>query len=257
MYFHSFNRPEWIFFDLDDTLWDFASNSLRSLEYIFNETHIIREKFSSFEEFIDEYHIHNSRMWEEFAKGNVTSGFIKTERWRATLFPDSPPHNPPAECTEINDMYLSKLATYPYTVEGAIPLLRNLAKSKMIGIVSNGFTDTQYRKLNNSGLWKYITRVIVSDETGIQKPDPRIFDYAVAETGATGIPVMVGDNPYTDILGALLAGWKAVWFNPAGKEFPFTNQDLKDKGIDPELYLGAARDMQEVGELITKSHTVN
>ena len=257
MDFLTFKRPEWIFFDLDDTLWDFAANSLRSLEYIYNETALVRDKFPSYHRFLDVYHTHNSRMWEEFAKGNVTSDFIKTERWRATLFPETSPDNPPSECIEINDSYLSKLATFPYMPDGVIPLLEKLVKSKIIGVISNGFADTQYRKLNSSGLWKYVARMIVSDEVGIQKPDPRLFDYAISETGASGIPVMVGDNPDTDILGALLAGWKAIWYNPANKDFPYTIEDLRAKGINPKLYLGSAQDMQALERLLSESDSVN
>lgn len=257
MDFHTFKRPQWIFFDLDDTLWDFAANSLRSLEYIYNEYAVIRDKFPSYNRFLEVYHAHNSKMWEEFAKGNVSSDFIKAERWRATLFPEAPVANPPSECVRINDSYLSKLATFPHTIDGVIPLLEKLVKSKMIGIISNGFADTQYKKLNNSGLWKYISRLIVSDEIGIQKPDTRIFEYAIAETGATGIPVMVGDNPDTDILGALLAGWKAIWYNPANKHFPYSADNMKAKGIDPENYLGSAQDMAEVERLLSDSNSVS
>lgn len=257
MDFHTFKRPLWIFFDLDDTLWDFAANSLRSLEYIYNEYAVVRDKFPSYSRFLEVYHIHNSKMWEEFAKGNVSSDFIKTERWRATLFPDTSYGNPPSECATINDAYLSKLATFPHTPDGVIPLLEKLVKSKMIGIISNGFADTQYRKLNSSGLWKYVSRVIVSDEIGIQKPDPRLFDYAISETGATGIPVMVGDNPNTDIIGALLAGWKAIWYNPSNKQFPYTPDGLKAKGIDPDRYLGSAQNMEEVEKLLSDGHSIN
>lgn len=257
MDFSTFNRPEWIFFDLDDTLWDFAANSLRSLEYIYREYALVRDKFPSFNSFLEVYHTHNSKMWEEFAKGNVSSDFIKTERWRATLYPDTPADNPPSECAMINDAYLTKLATFPHTPYGVIPLLEKLVKSKMIGIISNGFADTQYRKLNSSGLWKYVCRVIVSDEIGIQKPDPRLFDYAVSETGATGTPIMVGDNPDTDIIGALLAGWEAIWYNPSNKQFPYTSDDLKAKGIDSDRYLGSAQDMREVEELLSKRNTIN
>ena len=245
-----FRRPRWIFFDLDDTIWDFSSNSLKSLRFIFETTPEVQQAFPSLDAFLDEYHIHNAKMWEDFAAGLVTSDFIKTERWRLTLWPESDPDNTPARCSEINDAYLSKLASLPYPMPGALELLGKLQKKYMIGALSNGFPDTQYKKLFNSGLSRYVARIIVSGECGYQKPDRRIFDYAVAETGAHGVPVLVGDNAKTDILGALKAGWYAVWFTRDGADFPYSKDFMIENGIDPTLFLGTARSMAEVEPLL-------
>lgn len=245
-----FHRPDWLFFDLDDTIWDFSSNSMKSLRHVYEIFPQLHDGFPTFEAFSDEYHIHNARMWKEFAQGLISSDFIKTERWRLTLFPETDPLNPPAFCRELNTEYLSYLASLPYPVEGAIEVLGRLGNRYMIAGLSNGFADTQYRKLANSGLWRFITRMVVSDEIGITKPHRGIFDYAVEETGATGIPVMIGDNADTDILGALKAGWRAVWFNREGEEFPYSADDLSAMGIDPSLLVGTAHTMREVEELV-------
>jgi len=189
-------------------------------------------------------------MWELHAKGSVTSEFLKTERWRLTLYPDSAPSTPPEICSVINSAYLENLATQPETAKNAEEVLAMLSKEFMIGVISNGFTDTQYKKLSNSGLWRFVSRTIISDEIGIQKPDSRIFDYAIKETGATTTPVMIGDNPETDVLGALKAGWKAIWFNRYGKQFPYNEEELAENGIDPAIFLGTAKDMNEVYALI-------
>lgn len=252
----SFIRPSWVFFDLDDTLWDFRSNSMKSLRFVFDKFPEINSRFDSFESFSEVYHIHNSAMWEAFAKGEVSSDHIKTERWRATLFPDSHSDSCLSICRIINDMYLYKLAEYPETVEDASIVLQSLASDHMIAILSNGFADTQYRKINFSGLWKHITRLVVSDEIGIQKPDPRLYEYAVSATGATGIPVMVGDNPSTDILGALRAGWKAIWFNPDRKPSLLSVDFMRYSGIKPDLYLGEAHSLRDAERLIREGDAV-
>ena len=248
----AFRRPEWIFFDLDDTLWDFASNSLKSLRHVYDSFHQLSDAFATFEDFADEYHVHNARMWKDFADGKISSDFIKTERWRLTLFPEGDPADPPAFCAELNTEYLEYLASLPYPVEGALETLESLRKDFMIAGLSNGFADTQYKKLKNSGLWRYVTRMVVSDETGITKPHRGLFDYAVAETGATGIPVMVGDNPDTDILGALRAGWRAIWFNRFSDDgFPYDDARLREMGIDPALFLGTAHSLPEAARMLT------
>lgn len=234
-----FSRPKWLFFDLDDTLWDFKRNSLESLRHVYSRFPEINGRFDTFESFSDVYHQHNSSLWKDFADGKVTSELLKSERWRRTLYPRADPMSPPGACMDIDREYLRFLAEQPYLVDGAEEVLESLSKRFMIGVLSNGFIDTQYRKLRYSGLWKYVARTVVSDEAGFQKPDPRLYQYAVGATGATGTPIMIGDNPQTDILGALRAGWQAVWYNPDGMEFPLSEEDLKKEGIDAALYLGS------------------
>lgn len=257
MYFPSFRRPNWVFFDLDDTLWDFKGNSLRSLRSCYARFDEINGKFPTFEEFSAVYHVHNAALWELYAQGKVTSEFLKTERWRATLFPESDATSSHEVCTRINDYYLFTLSSFPETVEGAHELLQFLSRRYMIGIISNGFNDTQYRKLRNSGLWKYVTRMIISDETDVQKPDPKLFYYAEEETGASGWKLMVGDNPSTDIIGALRAGWYAIFYNPDGKSSDLIAKSLSAEGIEQSLYLGEVKTLDEVKELISKCDTVN
>lgn len=253
----SFRRPNWIFFDLDDTLWDFKGNSLKSLRSCYSRFEEINRKFPTFEDFSAVYHQHNSKLWELYAKGEVSSEFLKTERWRKTLFPDSDKPEDMEVCSRINEFYLFTLSSFPETVAGAHKLLQILSQKYMISVISNGFSDTQYRKLRNSGLWRYITRMIVSDETDFQKPDPRLFHYAGKETGAIGWKLMVGDNISTDIIGALRAGWYAILYNPEDKASKLSASILSAEGINPSLYLGEVKTLDDVGELISKCDAVN
>lgn len=254
MFFSQFSRPQWLFFDLDDTLWDFKKNSEETLRYVFSNFKEINSRFKSPESFLDTYHMHNDVLWKDFADGKISSELLKTERWRRTLFANSDPMSPPEICRVIDARYLSILATKPYLTEGAEELLHSLSKKYMIAVLSNGFIDTQYHKLKFSGLWKYITRTVVSDEAGFQKPDPNIYKYAMEATGATGTPIMIGDNPKTDILGALRSGWKAVWYNPYNKEFPLSYNDIISTGINPDLYLGSISHLKELETLLTRHH---
>ena len=253
MDFAHFSRPRWLFFDLDDTLWDFNKNSEESLRHVFSAFTEINTAFPSFEAFADAYHLHNAALWQAFAEGSVSSARLKSERWRRTLFPGSDPAEPPEICMTIDTEYLRFLAEQPYLIKGAEGMLRRLSKSHMIAVLSNGFIDTQYRKLRFSGLWRFVTRTVVSDEACFQKPDPRLYDYAVKATGATGTPIMIGDNPSTDILGALRAGWNAIWYNPSRKPLPWTEEELREEGIDPSLFLGTVSTMAEVERLVVIS----
>ena len=129
----------------------------------------------------------------------------------------------------VNDRYLWLLGECNTPVEGAGDILESLSRRFLIGVLTNGFTEVQYRKLNSTGLDRYIQRMVISDEIGIQKPDPRIFRYAEQETGAEpSTTIMIGDNPDNDIRGAINAGWRAIYLDRKSK--PFTT--------DSPLFLG-------------------
>ena len=80
------------------------------------------------------------------------------------------------------------------------------------GIVTNG-SPSQHGKCRAAGLDKLAGFIIVSEEAGYRKPDPRIFRDALEATGlSTPEQVMfVGDNPLADIDGAKRFGMKAAW----------------------------------------------
>lgn len=229
--------PKWIFFDLDDTLFDFSSASLVSLGRLYNESSDIRSRFSSPEAFIDEYHIHNKRMWQLHESGQITADFLKGERFRLTISPEREDEENRRAMRMLNDLYLWHLGECNAPVEGAKELLTKISRKYLIGVLTNGFTEVQYRKLRSTGLDRYIQRMVISDEIGIQKPDTRLFRYAEQETGATpDTAIMVGDNPDNDMQGAINAGWRAIYIDRKGKPF----------ASDSHLYLGKAANLQDI-----------
>ncbi|MDE6695695.1 MAG: YjjG family noncanonical pyrimidine nucleotidase [Muribaculaceae bacterium] len=210
--------PKWIFFDLDDTLFDFSSASLISLRKLWNETPEIRSKFDDVESWISEYHIHNKHMWDLHERGEISADFLKAERFRLTLMPHRKDEAAIKFSRALNDRYLWLLGECDSTCKGAKELLETLSKKYLIGVLTNGFTEVQYRKLRTTGLDRYIQRMVISDEIGIQKPDARLFRYAESETGAKAeSTIMIGDNPQNDIMGAIDAGWNAIYYDWKGK----------------------------------------
>ena len=88
------------------------------------------------------------------------------------------------------------------------------------GIVTNGRT-TQRGKCRAAGLEQLAPFIIVSEEAGYEKPDPRIFRDALLATGlkAPQQVMFVGDNPEADIDGAKRFGMKATWIR-RGRKYP-------------------------------------
>jgi FMN phosphatase YigB (HAD superfamily) len=63
--------------------------------------------------------------------------------------------------------------------------------------------------------------VIISEQAGMSKPDPRIFKLASERLGVEASKtLMVGDSLTSDFRGALNAGMDFCWVNPAKKPLP-------------------------------------
>lgn len=86
------------------------------------------------------------------------------------------------------------------------------ARSKKLGIITNGPTQWQSRKIECMGIGSFFDTVLISETEGIEKPDPRIFKRAL---DGCGVPadesIFVGDHPEIDIAGAKSAGLTPVW----------------------------------------------
>ena len=89
------------------------------------------------------------------------------------------------------------------------------------GIVTNGNGPNQRAKCEAAGLEPLTHFIIVSEEQGYAKPDPRIYQDAMSALGLAspdGV-LFVGDNPVTDIDGARAFGMRTAWVS-RGRQFP-------------------------------------
>jgi putative hydrolase of the HAD superfamily len=81
-------------------------------------------------------------------------------------------------------------------------------------VVSNGAMRQQEAKIRITGLDRYLADWVISEEVGIDKPDPRIFHVAAERAR---MPVrgawMIGDSPASDIAGAVACGIRSVWLH--------------------------------------------
>lgn len=102
-----------------------------------------------------------------------------------------------------------------------VALARELAAAGAnVGIVSNS-EGRLAELLTEIGIADPFTVIIDSGRVGVEKPDPRIFAYALAELGAGADlpPIHIGDLWNADIQGALGAAgnWRAIWYGKHAK----------------------------------------
>jgi putative hydrolase of the HAD superfamily len=81
-----------------------------------------------------------------------------------------------------------------------------------LGIVTNGSVFTQSAKIGHLGVGKFFSTIVISEAVHCEKPDARIFRWALNEIGSDAAGTwFVGDHPVNDILGAAAAGLAPVW----------------------------------------------
>lgn len=212
-----------VWIDLDDTLIDFTTNAHIALVSMWNDESVLQRYFSDPEIWAERYENHNMALWAQYNVGDITRDHLRLQRF---LLPLTEAGMPAEEAEPVarryDTLYLDYLAREKALMPGAMQLLARLREKDMrIGCLSNGFKEVQFRKIRNAGLEPWIDIVVLSDDIGINKPDPRIFDHAMRQTGDTDPShhLMIGDNPQTDIAGAISAGWPAIWYHPL-RAFP-------------------------------------
>jgi putative hydrolase of the HAD superfamily len=105
---------------------------------------------------------------------------------------------------------------FPYTIE----ILDYLTKKQYkLHLITNGFDNVQWRKLDNSNIGHYFSSVITSQLACCLKPNKEIFDFAIAKAGCCyRESIMLGDNLDADIQGAMSAGMDTVFVNHLKEE---------------------------------------
>jgi phosphoserine phosphatase len=97
-------------------------------------------------------------------------------------------------------------------IEGMHDLLALVSARHPIGLITNGPSDIQRLKLEQSGLTGAFGWEVLSGELGRGKPEPGVFLGLLEGLGADPeASVMVGDSWERDVLGGLAAGMSAVW----------------------------------------------
>lgn len=207
-----FSQIKHIFFDLDDTLWDFEKNSSLVLVQLYSE-YGLRDKLKvPYEEFHKAYVKMNRRFWQQYNSGEIDKQHLRNHRFNETFKLFS--YDNYEENLEITDHYLKRAPHGTLLVEGCHDVLAHLRKKYTLHIITNGFREVQDVKLDGADLRKYFSQVIISEVHGVNKPNEGIFRIAENLSGAGKQEcLMIGDNYESDIMGAANAGWKSIHFS--------------------------------------------
>jgi HAD superfamily hydrolase (TIGR01549 family) len=145
------------------------------------------------------------------------------------------------EVRGIADRHVAKYMSTRRVVPGAIELMRALRSHAPVAIVTNNTVVEQTEKLATFGLAPFVDHLVTSEEVGAAKPEPAIFEDALARLGVGAADaVMIGDSWENDVVGATNLGIRAVWLNRHGIECPDASLAHELASLEPSSEVVAA-----------------
>lgn len=203
-----------VFFDLDHTLWDFESNSRDALEQLYYGHTLHAAGILSLNAFMERYRAINEECWMLYREGHMQREELRIERFRRVLKSFDVEHARLA--SRLADAYVDISPSKTKLMPGSIEVLEYLrSQGYRMHILTNGFREVQYRKLDGSGLSAYFETVHTSEELGYTKPRYEAFVGAMTRANAKAeTSWMIGDSLEADIIGAKNAGMTTVLYHP-------------------------------------------
>lgn len=228
-----------VFLDWDDTIGDFHGAADLALAQMYEKYQLDRY-FASLDEFVGLYKPHNLELWAKYGEDKVTKEYLSLDRFlfplmHGSLYPNGETAQVIRLAMTMSDDFLALTTAHFSLLPGAEEIVRYLAEKYPLTIVTNGFVEVQYEKFDKSGLKDYFSHIVLSEEVGCQKPNPRIFEEALRLNGLSADEVvMVGDSWNSDIQGAINAGIDQIWIRkskdplPEGQSATYLVQSLSE-----------------------------
>jgi len=203
-------KYKWLIFDADNTLFDYDKAEKRALLKTLDAFDIAYPK----QTIIDSYHNINHKLWMQFETGEIKSqAEIKHKRTKQ-LFNLL---NVNQQIDKFADDYLYNLSQNSQLLDNAKIVIKKLAETQQLIIMTNGMTAVQKPRFKASPIYQYFKHIIISEEIKHSKPSPEIFDHAfeLMKQPNKNDVLMIGDNLGSDIQGGINYQIDALWYNPA------------------------------------------
>ncbi len=231
-------------FDIDRTLWAFDLNAKNALFFLIDKFDLkTRIGVTDKELFFNRYEEINKNLWHKYESGIITKEVLRAQRFYDTFLvycrengcikdfgkSESEQVQGIKRFGEIfGNAYLEQMPWETALEPNALTVLQTLKERGCgIAVVSNGFKEVQYRKLRNSNIIGYIDAFMISEEVGVHKPSPIIFEKALRalcgdehydnrneRAEIKSRTLMVGDDFANDIEGAQVFGIDQFYYNP-------------------------------------------
>ncbi len=220
-------KYKWLLFDADGTLFNYDLAEQIALKKSADEIGLTYD-----ENLLQAYKKFNGDMWLLFEKGEIKPDELKVKRFSLLLDNYDFDFDP----GKLSSIYIENLADCSDLIDGAENIIMQLSNSSKLILITNGLKTVQRKRFNNSSIKKYFLDIIISEEIGYAKPDPKMLEYATSKMEAANKKEMliIGDSLSSDIKAGNNFGIDTCWYNPSGKsidqevEITYEISDLKE-----------------------------
>lgn len=150
---------EWLLFDLDNTILDFSASSKLAFSAVYEALEVDKT-------LKDVYRLYsgiNHNVWQEREAGMLSATEVKTKRW--TLLCDV--LDIEKDPSYLNDVYFEGIKKHVLFVEGAEDMLEQLVGKYRMMVVTNGLSEVQWSRINDTNIQRFFEHIVISDEIGI------------------------------------------------------------------------------------------
>lgn len=189
--------------DADQTLLDFNAGEKIAISATF--AHF---GYPVTEENVAIYHRVNQAQWKKLERGETTQERLRVDRCADFLRETGLAGDAQAMCDE----FIRNLGAQHILINGAEAFCKAVAARMPIILVTNGISAIQRQRYAECALRPYLSGMVVSEEVGVSKPDPRMI-YAALELAGGVSPqdaMFIGDSVTADIPCANRAGVASV-----------------------------------------------
>ena len=208
----------YLLIDNDDTLMDFHLAERHAL----GDT-LRRHGIPDGEDVRGLYHTINQALWKALERGETTQAELKVERFRQLLTALGRDGD---DAAALGEDFAGALGNYNFLLPGAEAFLRRVSAAMPVALITNGLSRIQRSRLATSPLTPMLSAVIISEEAGVAKPDPRLAFLAMEALGCTDPrqAVLLGDSLSSDVGCARAAGIDSIWLAPEGQISPLATR---------------------------------
>lgn len=198
-----------VYFDLDDTLLDHRRAERAALADCLDAFPALSAH--GLARVHEVYHTHNGPLWHDWAAGRVTKEQLQHLRFARTVEALACE----LDADALGAHYLTRYGAHWAWRDSAEAAFHAVADRYRVGVLTNGFVEQQRGKLARfPALEARAEAIVISEEVGAWKPQRALFDHAAALAGADPASILyVGDSLFSDVEGALGAGWQAAWLD--------------------------------------------
>jgi len=198
-----------VLLDVDNTLLDFNLSAKQAMKSAAAELGLT---FS--EKIFSTFLTVNDALWRKIEKKEMTREELHKVRW-GIIFDRL---NIPADGNKMETLFLGNLADVAIPVEGAVDIVRYLSGKYKVYTASNAPYSQQVKRLTDSGILPFVTRILNFEERGINKPQPKFFEECLRAVypATKEETAIIGDSLSADMAGGKTVGFITVWFNHDG-----------------------------------------